>query len=189
MINHSYISLTVPLDLEKSDAISWYKTVQETAPEGICVSTEIPPDNKSVRFYKKNTKGKTKYIVVLARNLSADEAAKIAKSWNDIYTAEMDFDIDWSQNPQIDSKSEQLKEDTLKAIALESSKRLHNQWTNEKISEGWRYSQKYSKINKTNPLLTSWENLSEKYKIVEYNRFLKLLEVLDEMDLTITKKV
>lgn len=184
MINHPYISIRIAGNIDNTLAKEWFNTVVSEGPNGIVGNAEIFGDNKQTRFYAK----KDKYIVVLNRNLSADEAAKIAKKWNDVYTNNNDFEIDWSQNPEIDSRVDKLKADTLRAIALESSKRLHNKWTNDKISEGWRYGQKYSKINKTNPLLTSWENLSDKHKIVEYNRFLKLIEVLNEMNMTITKK-
>jgi len=185
MINHPYISIKFNNDIDTNLAKEWFSTVEAEGPRGIIGNAEIFGDNKQTRFYSKNNK----YIVVLTRNLSADEAAKIAKKWNLVFNTNDDFEIDWSQDPQLDTKTQNVKEDTLRAIALESAKRLHNKLINNKITEGWRYGQKYSKINKVNPLLTPWENLSEKYKIVEYNRFLKLLEVLDEMDLTITKKV
>lgn len=188
MIDHPYISVRLYGDLDQDIAKKWFHTVLANSPSGILVADEISPGSKPTQFYCKKNKSTTQYIVVLSRNLTADEAAAIAKKWSDEFETD-DFEIDWSQNTQIDTKTSQIKEDLLKAVALEATKKMHNQWTNEKISEGWRYAQRYNKVNKTNPLLTSWENLSEKYKLVEYKRFTKLLEVLDEMGMTITKKV
>lgn len=187
MINHSYISLSVPRDLSESEALEWYKTVETSAPEGICVSTEVEPNNTATRFYMESAGSNKKYVVVLARDLLSEEAYKVAQALEN-KLPEIDFEIDWSQPPEPFGKTIALKEDTFKAVALEASKRAHNAWVTQKISEGWRYGQKTSTFDKTSPLCANWENLSETYRKNEYRRMLGLLEVLNEMGMTISKK-
>lgn len=187
MINHSYISLDVPKDLTKEQAILLYKTINEHAPDGICVSTEIPPHNKAVRFYTESHNGHKKYIVSLSRDLLSEEVQKIAVAL-DRALPEIDFEINWSQRPEPVGKTVALKENTLKAVILEASKRAHNSWVNSKVNEGWRYGQKINPIEKTSPLCVQWENLAETYRKNEYRRMLGLINVLNEMGMIITKK-
>jgi RyR domain len=187
MTTHSYISLSVPQDLNEAEAKLWYQTVEESAPEGTCVSTEIQPHNKAVRYYMESRSGMKRYVVVLSRDLSSEEAHKIAEALDQKFP-EIDFEIDWSQQPETFGRAVELREDTLKAVALEASKRAHNRWVNEKINEGWRYGQKNSSANKVSPMCVAWENLSETYRRNEYKRMLGLLEVLNEMGMVISKQ-
>lgn len=188
MIKHSYISLNVPNDLTETQALEWYKIVRDTAPEGVCVSTEVGPKNKATRFYMENHGKDRKYVVVLARDLLGEEAYKIAQKLEG-KLSDIDFEIDWSQPAELVGKNIALKEDTFKAVALEASKRAHNAWVAQKISEGWRFGQKTNNVDKTSPLCANWENLSEVYRKNEYRRMLGLLEVLNEMGMTVSNKV
>lgn len=188
MINHSYISLNVNKDLTEAEAMVWYKTVQESAPDGVCVSTEIPPHNKSVRFYMESHNDSKKYVVVLSRDLLGEEAHAVATAF-DKKLPEIDFEINWSQPAEPYGKTVELKEDVVKSVALEASKRAHNTWVNQKIAEGWRYGQKTNMVSKTSPLCAPWENLSESYRRNEYRRMLGLIDVLNEMGIKITKEI
>lgn len=186
MFNHPYIALKTPSELDTSIAVKWYNTVKTYGPENICAATEIVPDNKQVRFYTRNDKKKHYYVIPLARNLVIDEANKLAEHWNKEFP-EGDFEILWSQDQQLDIKHETIKEDVIKTIALEATKRTHNLWLNEKVANGWKYGSKLDPIKKTNPMCMPWDNLSEKYKITEYRRMAGLIEVLNEMGLKISK--
>lgn len=166
----------------------WFNAVDVAGPPNTITGVELRPDKKSVRFYYRKEEDKNRYIVALSRNLTKDEAVKIAKKYSNTQP-NGDFEIHWSQ--QLDQtednlRLDQTKTNTLKSIALEAAKRNHGNWYRTKIDEGWKYGVKFSSSSKSSPLLKDWEQLSEKYKLIEYQRMINLLNVLDEMNLKIS---
>jgi len=187
MFNHPYICLSTDDQLDDNDIMGWFKAVSEDGPPGIIASTELQPNNKPQRFYYRKIGNMHRYCVVLCRDLEGDEANKIAQAAGSTIP-EDDFEITWSQHPQNNTKQEIIKEDLLKAIALEAAKRNHSRWLNRKINEGWRFGQTFSSRGKVSPMCRDWEALSEKYKRAEYHRMTSLLEILNEMNLSFSAK-
>lgn len=187
MFNHPYILLSVKSELDRPRMLEWYNSVNKVGPNGVCSTAEISPNNKQVKFYLRKLNGMNAYVVVLSRNLLGDEANKIAEDWDKIYPDE-DFEIEWSQDPEMDMKHESIKNDVLKSIILEAAKRAHSTWLNKKVTEGWRYGIRFNPEHKVSPMCMTWENLSEKHKQAEYARMLGLIEVINEMGLNLVKK-
>jgi len=187
MFNHPYICISTSKSLSDNELIVWYNAVLEYGPTGVISSTELRPDNKQQRFYRRIINGKDCYTIVLSRDLTLDEANNIAKHI-DGKIPDIDFEITWSQKPTIDTKYEKIGEDILKSIALEAAKRNHSIWVNKKINEGWRYGQNFHSRNKISPMCRDWDALSETYKKAEYHRMKSLLNVLDEMNLSLMAK-
>lgn len=190
MFNHPYICLCSLDELSDDEMKLWFNSVDTAGPNGVIVGTELRPDNKPIRFYYRKEGNKNRYIVSLSRDLTKEEAAKIVQHYSS-NQPNGDFEIHWSQKltqDNINRRQAQVKEDLIKSIALEASKRNHGNWYRNKIDEGWRYGAKFSTSSKTSPLLKDWEQLSEKYKILEYKRMISLLDVLNEMNLKLTYK-
>lgn len=187
MFNHPYICLSTKQKLDDQDIMCWFKAVSEDGPPGIIASTELQPNNQPQRFYYRKIGDMNRYCVVLCRDLEGEEANKIAHAAGSLIS-DGDFEITWSQHPQNGTDQEPIKEDLLKAIALEAAKRNHSRWLNSKITEGWRFGQNFSSRGKVSPMCRDWEALSEKYKRAEYHRMTSLLEILNEMNLSLSAK-
>ena len=183
MFNHPYILLATKEPLDDESIKEWFKCVRDVGPNGIISAIELRADNKQYKIYYRIIKGLNYYIVVLTRDLSTEEAIKISNQLNNSIP-EGNFEIRWSQHPTIKNVGKyEVTEDMLKTIALEAAKRNHNTWLNERVAEGWRYSQGFNQLHKTSPMCKDWDSLPEKYKLIEYKRMASLIEILDEMKL------
>ena len=187
MSQHPYICLSTTDDLQDNAVMAWFGSVKESGPSGCVSSVELRADRTPVRFYKRNIGDRNCYMVVLSRDLSMDEANAIASAY-DQRNPDGDFEISWSQPPTVGKKIAAISEDLMKAIALEAAKRNHGRWVSQLTEEGWRYGQRHDARRRTTPALMDWENLSEKYRKIEYRRMLSLMETLDGMNLRIAGK-
>jgi hypothetical protein len=187
MFNHPYICLSTKDDLSDDSIKSWFKSVDEAGPSGIITATELTANNKPQRFYRRKINGMNRYCVVLCRDLEGEEVRNIALAV-DSSIPSGDFEISWSQHPQSDDRYAVVQEDLLKAIALEASKRNHGKWLNKKINEGWRFGQNFNSRGKVSPMCREWHALNERYQAAEYHRMISLIQVLEEMNLSLMAK-
>jgi hypothetical protein len=187
MFNHPYICFSTNDNLGDKDLLSWFKSVIDFGPPGIVSAVQLQPDGNPQRFYHRKINGTNCYCAALARDLEGDEANKIAQAANK-YIPECDFEISWSQTPKNNNTYEVVQHDLLKAIALEAAKRNHSKWLNKKINEGWRFGQNFNSRDKISPMCKEWDALSEKYQAAEYHRMTSLLEVLNDMNLSLMGK-
>jgi hypothetical protein len=135
------------------------------------------------------SKGKTgwHYVVPLTRDLTSEEAATIAHAW-DQHWSDGDFGVFWSQDVAAHPRSQQIQGKLLDMVAETAAKQYHNRWHQQMMEQGWRFGHKLHTQGKQHPMLQSWDNLSEKYKVTERDRFNTLLKVLEGLDLTITHR-
>ena len=189
MFNHPYIALGSRQPLPDSSVMSWFGSVRDAGPDGAVSSVELRADRNPVRFYHREQGGMHRYIVVLSRDLSLDETRRIAEAY-DRAVPEGDFEITHSQQMlnEDSSRQEALGKDLIRAIALEAAKKSHNRWTHVMMEQGWRYGMNHSQRQRTTPMLTDWESLGERYQRRQYQRMMDLLEVLDGMNLAITRR-
>jgi hypothetical protein len=187
MFNHPYICLSTHNDLDDPSIKSWIQAVTESGPSGIVSAVELHPNKKPQKFYKRKLDSVNHYCAALSRNLEGDEANKIAHAYGHL-VPDGDFEISYSQTPQTTANYQPVTEDILKSIALSAAKRNHSNWLNQKINEGWRYGLSYNTKSKTSPMCREWDALAEQYKKAEYHRIINLLEVLDEMNLSLVAK-
>jgi hypothetical protein len=188
MPNHPYIRLSTTTGLGDDAVKLWFGAVSDAGPEGCIASTELRADRTPVRFYMRESKGQQIYTVVLSRNLTNEEATKIAEAYAQT-VPNGDFEITYSQQFQQDTKPKQISTNLIKAIALEAAKKNHGSWLRQKTNEGWRFGQKHSPKQKMSPVLQDWENLSEQYQRHEYQRMLSLMEVLEGMNLSLVRRI
>ena len=150
MFNHPYVCIETEEELNDDQMSSWLGSVIEKGPSGIVsVETMHANDQQPLSFFRRMINGKNYYVVVLARNLNIDEASRIVRHYSKA-TPNGDFTVHWSQDIlENRSRIKKVSEDITKSIALEAAKMSHNEWLREKTAEGWRFSQKYSNIEKT----------------------------------------
>lgn len=176
-----FVKLITKKELPKKLISLWYKIVQKYFPDGIITSVNesddkgIPRDVKVI--HRKNKNGEHHYIIPLLRHVQDNEAKDVVEKWQRYYKKH-DWNIILSKVkeiiPQIDDKDVQLKDDEFDNLCYQISKVKHNDWYKSLIDNGWRYGIKYSEKFMTHPLLMSWDNLPDKWKIVD-KKFPKLV--------------
>lgn len=187
MINHSNICLNSYSKISDTVLKCWIECCFENCPSGVITGVEVPPTNQNLQFYKRNLDGQEICVTALSRDLTADEAGKVAKSFAK-KQENGNYEITWSQSFQDDKTAQKLSEDLLKAITLEAARMNHNRWVQMRMDEGWRYGQNHSNRGKISPICRSWDQLPDQYKRAEYTRIKTLLEVLDNMNLQLARK-
>lgn len=190
MNTHCYIELCVESELDRSTARLWLNTVRENLPSGVpaAANIRVKGQPKNTDFYLLTRNNNICYRVPLSRDLSITEVQKIVIAWNLAYP-QGDFEIDYSSQGTARAKMQEVTDVGIKQIALEAARQSHSQWLQTMTEQGWRYSQKFNQQHKTNPKLRPWDELGSKYKIQELDRFLKLMEVLDRMNLRLARKM
>lgn len=187
MLSHPYICLAVEQSLSDDALKAWINSVMSSGPNGIVVATQVPPENKYLRFYRRSIDAKNCYIASLIRNLNSEEADKIAKHYL-AQQPDTSGKITWSQEPYQDDKNQKLSDDVLKAIAVEAARMNHNRWVQTRIDEGWRFAAQHSNKMKTSPICQSWDQLPTAYKRAELHRVKTLLEIFDQLNLKLVKR-
>lgn len=184
---HPNITLCTKNDLSNDELRSWLLAVMDAGPDGILIPVQPAPEIEPLRFYRLKDDRGNRYIASLARDLNSEEAMAIANSFNDA-VPEGDITITWSQPYHLDTKPEEQATGILEMLAVEASKKNHQEWVRTRTSEGWRFGQKYDQTQKTSPLCRPWEQLPEKYQLVEIQRMASLLDILGKMNLKIVSK-
>jgi len=189
MAAHPHIKLVVTTPLSKTVARTWLETVRASLPSGMTGEAEIIRDGKpkTSNFYHVRSQGHDCYVVPLSRDPNVSEAQAVATAW-DKSAPEGDFEIDYSSAGTASEVKRDVEETGLREIAMEAAKLNHNAWLSEMSQQGWRYGNQFNQRDKRNPMLMPWDQLSPKYRIREINRFDKLMEVLDRMQLQLVRK-
>jgi hypothetical protein len=178
------IKTSEPLSPEMAQ--QWFSCVKKSGPDGVIGSISTD-SGKDVRFFKKTVGENICYTVVLTRDIGQEEAMKIAESFNKT-SPDGVWEIIWSQPPANDDRHQEIKQESINTLAVESAKFMHNRIVQKKVTEGWRFGQKFSRGEKTSPMLKEWDGLPDYYKEDEYQRFAVLLEVVGKMGLRLVKK-
>lgn len=189
MNTHCYIELCVESELDRATARLWLQTVSENLPSGVpaAANIRVKGQPKTTDFYVVKRKNLVCYRVPLSRDLGVNEVQKIVLAWNSVYP-EGDFEIDYSSSGTAHARLQEVTELGIKQIAMEAARHSHSQWIQSMTQQGWRYGQKFNQQQLTNPKLRPWDELGSKYKLEELDRFLKLMEVLDRMNLRLARK-
>lgn len=184
-----HIEIKTKESLPKGAAGLWARVVRDNGPNGITTSTDMLVGRELVnsRLYAIRGKTGTHYVVPLTRDLTNAEAVVIANAWDAAYP-DGDFSMFWSQAPAAHPRTQQIQGKLLNMIAETAAKRYHNTWHQQMMEQGWRFGAKLRTSHKQHPMLQSWDNLPEKYRVTERERFNTLLKVLEGLDLTISHR-
>lgn len=170
-------------------AKKWLEIVDLISPSGTTTSASIMVNGhqKASDIYVVRSAKSFTYVVPLSRDLLEDEAGKIAIAWSRT-CIDGDFEITFSQRQSSMERKAESVSMVLDEIAENVAKMLHTEWVNEKVSYHWNYGTRYNPASKTHPLLLPWEQLPRKAKDSEISRARKTLEILDSINLKITRK-
>lgn len=185
--NHQ-IELKTSERLPKGAAGLWARTVMRHGPRGVAIATEILRGRElvSTRLYCVRGESGYHYVVPLSRDLSDEEAETIVRAWSDAYP-DGDFVVNWSQPAGAVLRSGWMRESMLGQVAEAAAKVSHNRWYQKTVGEGWQWGPRMSTRNRMHPMLRPWDDLPQKYRSRERDRFVTLLGVLEGMDLRITR--
>jgi hypothetical protein len=185
---HHRIELKTTDRLPKGAAGLWARTVIKHGPRGTAVAAEILRGRElvSTRLYCIRGSSGYHYIVPLSRDLSDGEAEAIVKAWSDAYP-DGDFVVNWSQPAQASLRSEKLLKSMSDQMAEAAAKISHNRWYQRTVGEGWQWGPRMSVRNRMHPMLRPWDDLPQKYRSRERDRFVTLLDVLEGMGLRISR--
>lgn len=189
MTKHSYIDLCVQSELDRPTARLWFETAKNNLPSGLPTSATIKSrgGSKNSDFYIVKHNQLVCYRIPLSRDLTVAEVQRVVLAWNTAYPTG-DFEIDYSSYGRAHSVHQEVQHTGIKEIALEAARHSHDQWNQSMTDRGWRYGVNFDQKNKTNPKMCPWDQLGSKYKLEEFDRFLKLMEVLDRMNLRLVRK-
>jgi hypothetical protein len=187
--NHSYISLIVTEPLSKPDLKRWFEVAQRVAPNGTIVGEPIMVDGRTntSMFYLETKTNSSVYVIPLSRDLTEDEAGKIAIAWDRTWDT-ADFEIDFSQHEQSVLRKQKQIQRVLDEVAKEAAKRQHNDWVNQRVKEGWSYGMRYNHRQKRHPLIRNWDQLNTDQQLQEVKRINKLFEFLESINLRLSRK-
>ena len=128
------------------------------------------------------------YEIPLARNLTAEEIERVAMHLNTIFN-EGNFLLETSsfdENCCLNEDEEAFMDPEItQEIAERLAERMHSQWMNERLDNGWRYGVSRSDESKTHPLMKPWNQLAEQYRNVDYNLPQVFVDLLEEFGYTL----
>ena len=169
-----YLKLTVDRKLEKSEIAELRKVIKDYGPSDILSSLSmVRPDGKPeevVVIHRKKKGGKNTYTFPLKRDLTEPETQTITQQWMAHFND--DFELESSANDLVNYKRTYddaafIEENDYKNLCNSLSKMQHQKWYKERSENGWKYGQRYSKKDKTHPMLRPWEDLPNRYKKVD----------------------
>ncbi len=189
MVSHSHITLIVPEKLDQSTRKGWMTTAISHMPDGLHASATIRAggEMRASKGYSYERDGHWHYVIPMSRDLQISEVQVIASAWDQNHP-QGDFQIDYSTPGEADEQYTEIETNGLKEIAMSAAKAYHTRWVSEQSDQGWSYGIRYDRQNKRDPMLVPWDNLSDRIKLRELRRFQALMEILDQMDLRLSRK-
>lgn len=175
-----HIKLICPEKIEKSEAQKFINVVRRTGPDNIIKPVDVYDavgETKTISLRGVKKGDSYWYVIPLSRNLTEGEAEKIVMVWAQHF--EGDFILETS-TPYTGREPEECAdcvEEQTDHYGSSDIKEFHQLWLTSLTESGWRYGVKYSKDDKTHPLLMPWEQIPRTFKEASYSDILlKLLE-------------
>lgn len=189
-----YIRLTTPSELNRSMVKKWYRVVKVYGPSGVIdtVSTikpKVGPTEVSL-VHRKMKNGTHIYDIPLKRDLMRDEVQQIINQWVTAY--DQDFTCQVSQNGIADMNDSAadaivLTTSTYEHLCNSIAKAQHTKWLRDRSKNGWRFGEKVDHVAKTHPMIKAWDDLPEKYKVVDFDLPQLFMDELNSLGYRVTK--
>ena len=177
-----YISLITEQDCEEIGT-RWYQCVRSRAPQGLLATVEVSDNTgKRAAAMVKRVGQQTSYVIPLARDLMEEEANRIIAAFS--ATEEGDFDIEatvvrtgenGTSVPKINVAQERYME-----VCSSLARKQHEDWVKTRAQEGWRYGPEVSIADKTHPLLRPWDQLPDRYRVVDFEQPKRFVDLLTQ---------
>lgn len=170
-----YIRLMTTDELTQEQMDDWVDAVVQFSPEGVVTLEDAEDDLSGDNVWDEESDITADgvegfpyvYTIGLARNLQPREAEFIVASWSQRYDGDFEIEISHLYNHEVDQQRPievDMDDETLKEVAANAAKMLHNRWVDEKIASGWRYGLKLNESDKTHPALRDWDSLPAEYR-------------------------
>lgn len=125
----------------------------------------------SIRFVVMNhSQDSFVYLYELNNPISDEDMETIVNFWYSKFNDEIFFELSVNE----------ITDDRIEYMLDSLSKFMHNAMVKEKVSNGWRYGEKFSMENKTSPLLVPYEQLPDEHKVHRPDIFYKVLELISQ---------
>jgi hypothetical protein len=189
-----YVKLVSPDHISMEDARLWYKTVLDTAPQGVLSSIDmvgLGGKPASYRMVRRNEDGETSLIVPITRDLLPDEVETITRKWTEVCpSGKYSVRSNSSQADRLQDKVADITmpHDEYMGLCSELAKRQHENWMKDKVEMGWRYGPTISVVNKTHPMLRPWADLPDQYKNVDTGSPENFLNFLNNQGYAVVRK-
>jgi RyR domain len=180
--------LITPEPLDQEDRKAWASAVQDHAPAGTISSHQITVNGKTKdsSFYVKKYQEQGAYIVPLTRDLSDDEAGRIAIAWSRLYP-EGDFEVHFTQSEKLGEQKRSAQASAVAQLAEDLARRWHTRWLSEQTDQRWSYGTSYDAKQRRNPRMMPWEQLADGYKQQEIKRMQAMFEIMEELQLKVSR--
>lgn len=156
----------------------WYKTATDHLPSGLACT--FARGDEQIKMAGKTADGKTTYTIPLTRDPTEKEVTKVVTAFDAAF--EGDYSIS-SSKIEVGLKKQievEVPHDPLIELCTAWAKQQHDDWVKDKLDAGWRYGTSVSATNKTHPLLRSWSDLPEAYRVVDTSRPEELLKLFNQ---------
>jgi hypothetical protein len=189
-----YVKLVSPDHISMGDARLWFKTVQETAPQGTMTSIDmvgLGGKPVSYRMVRRKEGNDTSLIIPLSRDLLPDEVENISRKWTEVCpSGKYSIRSNSSQADRLENniKDITMPQDEYMSLCAELAKRQHESWVRDKVDMGWRYGPTISVVNKTHPMLRPWSELPDQYKNVDTSSPENFLNFLNNQGYAVVRK-
>ncbi len=188
-----YIALIVKEDPDIELAKSWYQCVKSRAPHGVIDTVEASDDqgSKQAAMVKRKEDDTYFLMIPLTRDLLEDEASRIIATFTADHP-DTDFDIEatvvktgenGAPPPSINIDQERYIE-----LCTSLSKKQHEDWVRSRTAEGWRYGPQLNMIEKTHPLLRTWDQLPDRYQTIDLEQPQRLIDLLTQHGYAVVSK-
>lgn len=177
-----YIQLATDQPLERATIAAWYRCVRQYAPSGTVIGRHAQDDKKSpttVQLVHRITDSRHCYLVPLARNLRAAEVDRIVQAFA-TEVPDLDFEVETNETKLMAQEHGGLALDAAQhlALCLALAKQQHEDWVRDRSDNGWRYGVKFSRSEKTDPLMRPWDQIPERFRKPDLNLPQTMLNLL-----------
>lgn len=173
----------------------WLDIVLDYSPTDIIAPVQVYTEGgrKSVKLlFRKKAQG-YEYTIPLNRNLLVEEAETVVDAWDAYYSGEFEIESSTTEfsSGGVDYDFDEVEDEPLEDYELfaeELAKLNHKHYIKRLQNDGWRYGTTFSSTDKTTPIMLPWEQLGEKFKIIDLDYAGELLELIEKMGFTIEEK-
>lgn len=175
-------------EMNKDLRTLFYTAVREILGSSVKVvkSTDKEGNPSNTKMFHKVVDGEHWYIVPLERSPIPDQVDAIVSKLNSIGLG--DFTIETSLIEHKDIFDNGVSKDDYDRIAEQFAQKIHEDWLNDRISNGWRYGDLRDDSQKTHPLVKNWSQLSARDKNIKPQLVNEFVNILKLNGFKITKK-
>lgn len=184
-----FIKIKTPVAMNKESRSLFFNNVKDALAGKVSPikSTNEEGEKTVTKMFNKRDGGEYVYIIPLSQNATEDELEAVV----DVMMNNMNvgnFSIESSTSVSQDAVDSHLDEESFGSMAEQFSKKVHENWLNERMENGWRYGELRDDRQKTHPLIKNWNQLSETEKNIDPELFKQFVEILKANGFKISKK-